>query len=123
MHSHGPYSGARACLPPAAHPSDTATRDEGRAVTLRHPRYPDDSNILLVLPALDPIHRPSNSVVPEKESPGLGLRSPKKRVRDDTVEDDEYPRDADDAVWDRLRRPRKRVAYESATTSASSSLE
>ncbi|KAM3516325.1 hypothetical protein MY11210_000084 [Beauveria gryllotalpidicola] len=58
------FSGARACLPPPKHPdqglapSGTAIRDEGRAVTLRHPRYPDSNNILLVLSALDPIPRP-----------------------------------------------------------------
>ncbi|OAA36807.1 hypothetical protein ISF_09940 [Cordyceps fumosorosea ARSEF 2679] len=56
-----PFSGARAGLPPPRHPDQglarcgTTTRNEERAVTLRHPRYPDDSNILLVLPALDPI--------------------------------------------------------------------
>ncbi|KAM0742289.1 hypothetical protein ACQRIT_002466 [Beauveria bassiana] len=57
-------SGARACLPPPKHPdqglapSGSATRDEERTVTLRHPRYPDSSNILLVLSALDLIPRP-----------------------------------------------------------------
>ncbi|KAM3559597.1 hypothetical protein MY1884_003359 [Beauveria asiatica] len=57
-------SGARACLPPPKHPdqglapSGIAIREEERTVTLRHPRYPDSSNILLVLSALDPIPRP-----------------------------------------------------------------
>ncbi|EJP69771.1 uncharacterized protein BBA_01736 [Beauveria bassiana ARSEF 2860] len=57
-------SGARACLLPPKHPdqglapSGSVTRDEERTVILRHPRYPDSSNILLVLSALDPIPRP-----------------------------------------------------------------
>ncbi|KAM0669965.1 hypothetical protein ACQRIU_000360 [Beauveria bassiana] len=260
-------SGARACLTPPKHPdqglapSGSATRDEERTVTLRHPRYPDSSNILLVLSALDPIPRPGRpfteddpllfglhhdtarvacaiianccwhgylseskvdgtppyssrpqAVVTNKTNNPLhvlsgphseelaavyhniepqlllGLaveylfarfawtvlaqtcfleagvprrlvvrgkdgqptarevlgtdcrimftpslsrsksrsQSPKKRVRDDTAEDeDKYHRvtDYDDAVWDTRGRPRKRSAYQSATTSATSSLE
>ncbi|ATY63992.1 hypothetical protein A9K55_004918 [Cordyceps militaris] len=80
-----PYSGARTCLPPPEHPdqglarSGTATREEERAVTLRHPRYPDDSNILLVLPALDPIPRPGR-VFTEDDPLSFGLHHDTARV-------------------------------------------
>ncbi|KAM3510876.1 hypothetical protein MY11210_005479 [Beauveria gryllotalpidicola] len=76
MEPSKPYSGARAGLPPPRHPDQglapSGTTEE-RAVTLRHPRYPDDSNILLVLPALDPIPADGNS-------PGLGLHHDTARV-------------------------------------------
>ncbi|KAK8142116.1 hypothetical protein G3M48_009320 [Beauveria asiatica] len=80
-----PFSGARAGLPPPSHPdqglapSGTTTRNEERAVTLRHPRYPDDSNILLVLPALDPIPGPGGFLA-EGNSLGLGLHHDTARV-------------------------------------------
>ncbi|KAI1497540.1 hypothetical protein F5X99DRAFT_432968 [Biscogniauxia marginata] len=49
----------RTPFPLPAHPDGglcaAAALDEGRTVTLRHPGYPDQSNIMLVFPALDPL--------------------------------------------------------------------
>ncbi|KAI5921042.1 hypothetical protein F4810DRAFT_679862 [Camillea tinctor] len=49
----------RTPFPLPSHPDGglgaSAAIDEGRAITLRHPGYPDQSNIMLVFPALDPL--------------------------------------------------------------------
>lgn len=57
----------RARLPPPKHPDGGLTSSQGifsdlqrNRVTLRHPQYPDQHNILLILPALD-LHKKQDS--------------------------------------------------------------
>lgn len=49
----------RSALPPPAHPDGLCTacdqKDAEVMIKLRHPGYPDNKNVLLVFPALDPI--------------------------------------------------------------------